>query len=97
MRDVLDHCRRQRLDRAALDYVPKPHLGPVLLIQPAERPDILEYRPGWEAIALGDFTTIDCPGNHRTMLDPPNVQMVADAISIAFDRMAERSRVEAAE
>jgi thioesterase domain-containing protein len=65
------------LDEAALDYVPQPYQGDVALFQPAARPDVLDYRPGWAEVVRGEFAAFDIPGAHRTMLEHPNVQKTA--------------------
>jgi amino acid adenylation domain-containing protein len=70
---------RRRLDigeiieRAALAYQPRPYAGDVVLLQPLERPDVLDYRPGWEELVTGNFVAYDVPGDHHTMFGPPHI------------------------
>ncbi|MBV8167735.1 MAG: AMP-binding protein, partial [Alphaproteobacteria bacterium] len=74
------------LERAALDYVPAPYDGDVTLFQPAERPDVFDYRPGWRAVVRGTFTACDVPGTHRTVLDPPQVRELGAAMRACLAR-----------
>jgi hypothetical protein len=52
----------------------------VLLLQPIERPSILDYRQGWEEVVTGTLQFFVCPGDHNTMLEPPNVEILAGRI-----------------
>jgi thioesterase domain-containing protein len=45
----------------------------VALFQPADRPDLLDYRPGWRDVVRGAFAAFEIPGGHRTMLEQPHV------------------------
>jgi amino acid adenylation domain-containing protein len=59
----------------------QPIASPILLIRAATR-----TRPwdlGWSRRVTGRFAVIDVPGDHVTMLRPPQVQHVAKAIRIA--------------
>jgi thioesterase domain-containing protein/acyl carrier protein len=68
------------LQNAALKYEPRSYRGPVLLLQPIERPSILDYRQGWEEVVTGTLEFSVCPGDHNTMLEPPNVEILAGRI-----------------
>jgi amino acid adenylation domain-containing protein len=87
------------LELAALDYVPPLYDGDVALFQPAQRPDVFDYRPGWRAIVRGRFTDHDVPGTHRTALDPPHVAALGAAMdtSLALAQAAQRAALQAAE
>lgn len=61
------------LDQAALRYETPTYAGDVALFQPAERPDVLDYRRGWREVVRGAFAAFEIPGGHRTMLEPPHV------------------------
>jgi thioesterase domain-containing protein len=61
------------LDNAALHYETPPYAGDVALFQPADRPDVLDYRQGWREVMRGAFATFEIPGGHRTMLEEPHV------------------------
>ncbi len=51
------------LDHAALRYAPKPYGGDVALFQPANRPDVLDYRPGWRDVVRGAFAAFEIAGS----------------------------------
>ena len=68
------------LQNAALKYEPRSYRGSVLLLQPIERPSILDYRQGWEEVVTGTLQFFVCPGDHNTMLEPPNVEILAGRI-----------------
>ncbi|HEX3970550.1 MAG TPA: amino acid adenylation domain-containing protein [Stellaceae bacterium] len=61
------------LDHAALHYETPLYAGDVALFQPADRPDVLDYRQGWRDVVRGAFATFEIPGGHRTMLEEPYV------------------------
>jgi amino acid adenylation domain-containing protein len=61
------------LDNAALRYETPTYAGDVALFQPADRPDILDYRQGWREVVRGAFAAFEIPGGHRTMLELPHV------------------------
>src|SRR5581483_3019298 len=68
------------LHNAALNYEPSLYAGRVLLLQPADRPAILDYGPGWADVVTGSLTIRECPGDHCSMLEPPHVEVVASTI-----------------
>ena len=73
------------INRAALYYVPPVYRGHVLLLQPAEHPDVLDFEPEWRADIAGRFDSYTADGGHRTMLEPPNVQPLADRVIAALN------------
>jgi amino acid adenylation domain-containing protein len=77
----------QLLDQAAIDYVPKPYGGDVVLLQPADRPPVLDYRAGWAEVVRGSFTAFDVPGTHRTVLDPPYVAQLGAQMRACLARV----------
>jgi len=77
---------RDALDKAALAWDPQPYAGDVLLIQPAEHPDVLDFVEDWRAGISGRFAAHIVPGGHRTMLENPHVTAVARVISDALSR-----------
>jgi amino acid adenylation domain-containing protein len=78
---VLQPALRSKLDRAAAHYTPKPYAGDVVLFQPADHPDVLDFFDDWRAHVTGDFRAITIPGGHRTMLEPPFVDILAAALN----------------
>lgn len=77
---------------AALKYEPSAYPGPVLLLQPAERPTILDYGPGWAEVVTGPLSITECPGDHCTMLEPPQVEWMANRIREHLDSGIKRQR-----
>ena len=74
------------LDNAALHYAPEPFAGDIALFQPADRPDVLDYRPGWREVVRGAFASFEIPGAHRTMLEAPYVAELAARMNACLRR-----------
>jgi amino acid adenylation domain-containing protein len=74
------------LDHAALHYEPEPFAGDIALFQPADRPDVLDYRPGWREVVRGAFASFEIPGAHRTMLEAPYVAELAARMNACLRR-----------
>ncbi|HLI19680.1 MAG TPA: phosphopantetheine-binding protein, partial [Stellaceae bacterium] len=74
------------LDNAALRYEPPSYAGDVALFQPSDRPDVLDYRPGWRGVVRGAFASFEIPGGHRTMLEAPYVAELARRMSACLRR-----------
>jgi amino acid adenylation domain-containing protein len=86
---VLQPKLRTQLDKAALRYVPPPYEGDMILFQPSEHPDVLDFVEDWRRVATGRFTYHVVPGGHRTMLESPNVESFADLLQVELDRGSE--------
>ena len=76
------------INKAALRYVPPPYGGRVVLFQPAEHPDVLDFERDWRAHITGGFEAHTAPGGHRTMLERPNVTYFAARMAGALARGA---------
>jgi thioesterase domain-containing protein len=74
------------LDNAALRYETPQYSGDVALFQPADRPDVLDYRPGWRDVIRGAFASFEIPGGHRTMLEEPHVAELGARIMACLRR-----------
>ncbi|HEV8015713.1 MAG TPA: amino acid adenylation domain-containing protein [Stellaceae bacterium] len=74
------------LDHAALCYETPPYAGDVALFQPADRPDVLDYRPGWRDVVRGAFAAFEIAGGHRTMLETPYVAELAARMNACLRR-----------
>lgn len=72
------------INRAALRYVPPVYHGHVLLLQPAEHPDVLDFEADWRRNVAGRFDIYTAEGGHRTMLEPPNVVPLARVVAAAL-------------
>ncbi len=66
--------------QAALRYMPRPYGGRVFLLQAAERPGRIDFRPGWALVVPGAFAALDVPGDHSTLLQPWNIAGLAARI-----------------
>ncbi len=60
-------------------YTPLAYAGPVILFKAqeplSEKP--LDEDLGWGALAAGDLTMLEVPGNHYTIMRTPNVEILA--------------------
>jgi amino acid adenylation domain-containing protein len=80
------------LDHAALRYETPPYTGDVALFQPADRPDVLDYRPGWRDVVRGAFAAFEIAGGHRTMLEAPYVVELGARMSACLHRAQMQSQ-----
>ncbi|WP_158826215.1 non-ribosomal peptide synthetase [Mucilaginibacter lacusdianchii] len=70
------------------NYQLKPYDGEIFLFKANERvyfvedPDSL----GWSAYATNGVGVFDIPGDHKTMLQPPNVKVLAEALQKLLNR-----------
>ncbi len=80
------------LDDAALRYETPAYAGDVALFQPADRPDVLDYRPGWREVVRGAFASFEIDGGHRTMLEPPYVAELAARMNACLRRAQMQTR-----
>ena len=81
---VLQPKLRTALDRAALHYTPPVYEGDVVLFQPSEHPEVLDFVEDWKRIVTGDFASHVVPGGHRTMLEAPSVDVFAALLKPAL-------------
>jgi amino acid adenylation domain-containing protein len=93
---VLQPALRSALDKIALAYTPPPYDGPVMLFQPAEHPDVLDFIDDWKAQVTGPFFSHIIAGGHRTMLEAPYVDDLAATLRSAFVDGAKQTRRAAA-
>ncbi|MBV9932546.1 MAG: amino acid adenylation domain-containing protein [Alphaproteobacteria bacterium] len=85
-----------QLDRAALRYDPPPYPAPMVLFQPSEHPDVLDFNEDWRALAQGPFSSHVVSGGHRTMLEPPNVERFAELLRAELARTGQAPPLRAA-
>ncbi|MEO9131423.1 MAG: hypothetical protein ABI240_09460, partial [Sphingomonas sp.] len=83
---VLQPKLRSALDRAANHYNPPPYGGEVVLFQPSDHPDVLDFEEDWAGDVTGPFTAYVVPGGHRTILEPPFVDSFAAMLKPVLDR-----------
>ncbi|MFC3455611.1 SDR family NAD(P)-dependent oxidoreductase [Amycolatopsis speibonae] len=88
---VLRHQYESYVDaRVAERYTPEPYAGPVLLVRAQEpHPLTTSLDPrylrtddalGWDAFCA-DLEIVRVPGDHLSMIDPPHVEVVAEALA----------------
>jgi thioesterase domain-containing protein/acyl carrier protein len=65
--------------QAMRNYAPRPYAGRVVLFRSRVRPLLRMHGRdlGWGELANGGLDVVTVPGNHETMLKPPNVEFLA--------------------
>ncbi|HVU87655.1 MAG TPA: condensation domain-containing protein [Pirellulales bacterium] len=68
--------------RAVVEYRPQPLSAPLLVIRATEQSTPMHADPdlGWGPWAQGGLTTVEVPGGHLTMLEPPAVAKLANVL-----------------
>ncbi len=68
--------------KALRDYVPRPYPGRLTLFLAAGEPYefSIEKERGWRVLARDGLDVMPVPGDHLTMLAPPNVGVLAEAL-----------------
>ncbi|HEY5979692.1 MAG TPA: amino acid adenylation domain-containing protein [Microlunatus sp.] len=74
--------------RGVVDYRAPAYDGPVVVFRATEEPCASEAVGRWASVATGEFRAYDVPGNHYTLLRPPNVDSLAVALTDALERAA---------
>jgi amino acid adenylation domain-containing protein len=68
-------------EAAAYQYNPKRYAGEVLLLQPDDRPGLIDHIPGWKSVVDGKLVALNIAGQHDDLLSVEKVQSCAVAIS----------------
>jgi amino acid adenylation domain-containing protein len=82
-KDEIDRYRalERRHFRARDRYLPRIFPGKITLIRAADRERLqVEQLLGWKDLTDEELDVIDVPGNHRTLLQEPNVQILASEL-----------------
>src|SRR5262249_40143172 len=66
---------------AAKDYVTKPYPGGVTLFLASEQTVEGDQREVWSKLALGGVKVHEIPGNHVTLIEEPNVHVLAERLA----------------
>jgi amino acid adenylation domain-containing protein len=90
---VLQPALRSALDKIALNYVPRPYSGNLLVIEPDERPELLDFADAWREEATGAFDVHVVPGGHRTLLEPPHVAHLGSILRAALRASLEPAKL----
>ncbi|MEQ4715487.1 amino acid adenylation domain-containing protein [Nonomuraea sp. B19D2] len=82
----------------AARFDPEPYAGDITFLRAAEQQSFgitagvgHLAAPFWREICLGDFTVIDVPGNHFSVIEPPQVGVVAEHLAAPLIERGERS------
>ena len=75
---------RNRIIAASYRYQALPYDGRVLFCTPTKRPPGRAWRfgPIWQRLLSGPFENLQLPGDHRTMFEQPEIQHLADRLSL---------------
>jgi len=78
----------QRHWRAVLQYRPKPYPGRITLFRSRFQSPFLGLgnQMGWDRVALGGVEVVRVPGGHLSVLQPPNVEVLARRIRERLER-----------
>ncbi|ANN15485.1 non-ribosomal peptide synthetase [Amycolatopsis orientalis] len=75
----------------AARYDPEPYVGDMTFLRATEQQSFGVTAgvghlaaPFWEQTCLGEFTVIDVPGNHFSVIEPPNVDVVVAHLGAAI-------------
>jgi thioesterase domain-containing protein len=73
---------------AAKSYIPQPYRGRVTLFRASEEADVAsqDLTLGWQELAPEGVELHWVPGNHRTMVSKPHVQVLAKQLGACLDR-----------
>ena len=86
LRHVLDVVTNN--DRALKAYRERPYSGPVTLFRAREQPDRRPHDLGWDAVVTGGARVHVVPGDHYTMLQRPNVELLASELRLCLEAAA---------
>jgi amino acid adenylation domain-containing protein len=79
---------RAQIARVCRTYEPGRSTMPLVLFQPCDRPDLMEFAQEWSTTADGPFEEYEVPGDHLTMLTAPNVEHMGKLLSRSLKRAA---------
>jgi len=68
-------------------YQPQPYAGRVVLFRPADR--ILDIRYGWGDLVAGGIDVKENPGDHLSILRPPNHEILASSLTACLREATE--------
>lgn len=80
--------------RAIKDYYQEPYDGRITLFMASDyyARFYQDVRLGWHAYALKGLELHLIPGDHLTMMYPPNVEVLANTLTTCIDRVIEKNR-----
>jgi hypothetical protein len=84
-------------DSAAYRYKPPTYSGDVLLLQPKDRPALVDHAPGWRTVVARRLLTQEVQGHHDELLDLEKAPTLAAVIASYLDPATRASIAERAE
>jgi amino acid adenylation domain-containing protein len=83
--DIVSHVQGEhpppwkRISQLQARYTPKPYYGPITLFVPSEERRLYSewVRRSWSKMAGAQFEVISIPGDHWTIVEEPNVRVLA--------------------
>ena len=88
---LLDVARRSLI--ACSDYTPSVYPGKLTLFFCADRNRDTEPDDnlGWNSIVTGGVESYECPGKHTTVMQEPNVKVMAEKLIICLQKAQENT------
>ncbi|MCI0454466.1 MAG: SDR family NAD(P)-dependent oxidoreductase [Candidatus Dadabacteria bacterium] len=73
---------------AIRSYKPKVYRSPLVLFTPNERLGTVNQENGvdWTGFFAGELEIHEVPGNHYSMMEEPNIQVIADKLSVCLEK-----------
>ncbi len=66
---------------AAKKYVPRAYPDRITYFSATEEVSSLENQFGWQSLATGGVEVVEVPGNHQSMIENPNVKLLAEQLN----------------
>ena len=79
---TVEDIAQELVEAAAAEYQPGQYKGKTLLLLAADHAPHINFVPGWQAVTSGELHVQYLDGHHSDLIDPANVQRVADAIGM---------------
>ena len=83
-------------DRAGRNYVPSPYSGKIAqfmsIDEPVSASVLQDPRLAWRDFANGEFESIATPGDHDSMLAPPNVRVLGTRLRASLAAIEKDTR-----
>ncbi len=77
---------------AAKKYVPRAYPDRITFFSANEEVSSVENQFGWQSLATGGVEVVEVPGNHQSMIENPNVQLLAEQLDKRLTRKDQSSK-----
>ena len=71
---------------AAKKYIPRAYPDRITFFSATEEVSSLENQFGWQSLATGGVEVVEVPGNHQSMIENPNVKLLAEQLNKRLNR-----------